>query len=120
MTRFATGLVIGTLALAGALLGCDQSNNQSKPATPAAAGSTDAVAPVTHKTTGRIEAVDPVAGSLKIHHAAVPSISWPAMTMDFLVSDKTLLNNVKSGQEIEFEFYDRGGDYVVTSVKAKQ
>lgn len=39
------------------------------------------------------------------------------MTMDFGVSDKALLNNVKSGQQIEFEFIERGSDYIVTTIR---
>ena len=86
------------------------------PATPAA-GSTAGQTASAHKASGTIEAVDPVAGTLRINHGPVASLSWPSMTMDFGVSDKGLLNNVKSGQQVEFEFIERGTDYVVTAIR---
>lgn len=118
MTRFSLVLIL----LTGALFGCGEKADAPAPTTPqtdAASGQQNA-APATHQASGSIEAVDPVAGTLRIQHGPVASVGWPAMTMDFIVSDKALLNNVKSGQKIDFDFYDRGGDYVVTSIRVKQ
>lgn len=130
MTRIVFALAV--LALT-ALSACDKqsptaSDSASSSSTPAAtventapasstAGSTAGQTASAHKATGTVEAVDPVAGTLKIKHGPVASLSWPSMTMDFVVSDKALLNNVKSGQQIEFEFIERGSDYVVTAIR---
>lgn len=118
MTRFSVVLIV----LATVLFGCGEKTDAPKPTTPqtGAAPSQQRTAPATHQASGSIEAVDPVAGTLRIHHGPVASVGWPAMTMDFVVSDKTLLNGLKSGQNIDFEFYDRDGDYVVTSIRIKQ
>lgn len=126
MTRFSVALIL----LASALAGCGEKANAPTSTTAQtsappsaqtdAAPSQQQTRPATHQASGSIEAVDPVAGTLRIHHGPVASLGWPAMTMDFVVSDKALLNNVKSGQNIDFDFYDRNGDYVVTSIKTKQ
>lgn len=130
MTRIASALTLLALTVLSA---CDkQSPTNSGSATSSSTppttvenaapegpttGATDRQTANAHKTSGTIEAVDPVAGTLKINHGPVASLSWPAMTMDFGVSDKALLNNVKSGQQIEFEFIERGTDYVVTAIR---
>lgn len=118
MTRITLALA---LAASITLAACDKkpdSNNAEPAATGPVANSATATAPApAHTASGKIEAVDPVAGTLKINHGPVPSLSWPAMTMDFSVSDKNLLNNIKSGQQIEFEFVERGSDYVVTAIR---
>lgn len=124
MTRFSAVLIL----LAGALLGCGEKADAPKSTNPQSAGSgpqgtapsEPQTSPATHQASGSIEAVDPVAGTLRINHGPVASLGWPAMTMDFVVSDKALLNNLKSGDAIAFEFHDRGGDYVVTSIRANQ
>lgn len=118
MTRFAFAL--GS-ALVVALLGCEkapQGTTAVPPVAAPAADSTQSAPPkaAAHKASGKIEAVDPVAGTLKINHGPVESLGWPPMTMDFSVGDKALLNNLKSGQQVEFEFIERGSNYVVTAI----
>jgi Cu(I)/Ag(I) efflux system protein CusF len=44
-------------------------------------------------------------------------MNWPAMTMTFKVKDKALLQKVKQGEKVNFEFVQQGKDYVVTAVK---
>jgi Cu(I)/Ag(I) efflux system periplasmic protein CusF len=68
-----------------------------------------------HKATGVITRVDK--DKVTIKHEPVPSINWPGMTMAFLVKDKTLMEKMKNGQKIDFEFAQQGRDYVVTGVK---
>lgn len=122
MTRFAPAFTLLALTV---LLGCEkQSTPPQNSATqsdtaPTQAQNSEPASPATatHKASGKIEAVDPVAGTLKINHGPVATLNWPAMTMDFTVSDKALLNNLKSGQQIEFDFTERGSDYVVTAIR---
>ena len=68
-----------------------------------------------HKATGVITRVDK--DKVTIKHEPVPSINWPGMTMAFLVKDKALMEKMKKGQKIDFEFAQQGRDYVVTGVK---
>ena len=70
-----------------------------------------------HKGTGKVTKVDPAASSVTIAHDPVSTMSWPAMTMTFKVKDKALLEKVKQGEKVDFEFVQQGKDYIVTAVK---
>ena len=61
--------------------------------------------------------VDPATNSVTIAHEPVSTMNWPAMTMTFKVKDKALLQKVKEGEKVDFEFVQQGKDYVVTAVK---
>jgi Cu(I)/Ag(I) efflux system periplasmic protein CusF len=71
----------------------------------------------THKGAGTVQKVDPAGGSVTIAHGPIESMKWPAMTMTFKVKDKALLEKVKQGEKVDFDFVQQGKDYVVTSVK---
>jgi Cu(I)/Ag(I) efflux system periplasmic protein CusF len=70
-----------------------------------------------HKGTGKVTKVDPAGGSVTIAHEPVSTMNWPAMTMTFKAKDKKLLEKVKQGEKVEFEFIQQGKDYIVTAVK---
>ena len=83
-------------------------------AAPAAASAASSVG---HKAEGRIDAVDAKAGTVSINHGAVPTLKWPAMTMEFKLANSSLLSGLQPGQPIAFEFVERQpGEYVVTSI----
>ena len=65
---------------------------------------------------GGVVAVDQAAGKLKLKHEAVPELKWPGMTMDFPVADKAVLNGVKAGQKVEFQFDMASGMPRVTRI----
>jgi Cu(I)/Ag(I) efflux system membrane fusion protein len=70
-----------------------------------------------HKATGTIAAVNAAAGTVKIEHDAIPSLKWPAMTMDFQAKDKLLLRDVKPGQSVEFDLAPGApGEFVVERI----
>jgi len=75
-----------------------EAKGDSKPAAPGAAA-----APATHRGEGTVEAVDMAQASVTLAHGPIPSLKWPAMTMDFKVKDAALLRTLKPGQKIEFE-----------------
>ncbi len=91
-------------------------------ATPAAAqhaGHGDHAAPaaapaaaVAIKGAGVVKAVDPKAGTVKIHHAPIPALKWPAMTMDFKASP-TVLAAAKVGKSVTFTL-NAAGDQVLS------
>jgi Cu(I)/Ag(I) efflux system protein CusF len=83
-------------------------DNMGKPMAPAAK---------THKAAGVVKAVDAKAGMVTVAHGPVPTLNWDAMTMDFKVKDKKLLDKFAQGKKVEFEFVGQGDDYVVTTVK---
>ena len=86
---------------------------QAKPAANAAAAGQ-----VTHRGDGTVEAVDPARATVTLSHAPIASLKWPAMSMDFRVKDPALMQTLKPGQKIGFEFTDAGGgDYLIVRVQ---
>lgn len=71
----------------------------------------------THKAVGVVKKVDPQAGTATLAHEPVKSMKWPSMTMAFQVKDKAVLDKLAEGKKVEFEFEQRGKDYVITSAK---
>ena len=89
-------------------------NGAPKPAAPGAAA-----APATHRGEGTVEAVDPANASVTLAHGPIPSLKWPAMTMDFKVKDAALLRTLKPGQKIVFDTVAGApGEYVIVRVEA--
>jgi Cu/Ag efflux protein CusF len=80
-----------------------------------------AQAAAAHKGEGTVHKVDAAAGRLNISHGPIPSLNWPAMTMDFQVRDKAVLRDVKPGQKVEITIVQEGASkFVVTQVKPLQ
>jgi len=70
-----------------------------------------------HKTKGTVEAVDRKAGSVEINHEPIPSLKWPAMSMEFKVKDKAMLEGVKKGQAVEIDIAQRApGEFVIERI----
>jgi Cu(I)/Ag(I) efflux system membrane fusion protein len=75
--------------------------------------------PGLHKASGRIVEIDTAQGQVKLDHAPVPILQWPAMTMGFLVPDRKALAGLKAGDAVEFVFQgkpDKDGSYVITKI----
>lgn len=71
----------------------------------------------THKAVGVVKKVDPKAGVVTLAHEAVNSLSWPPMTMGFMLKDRMLLDKLVVGKTVNFEFIQNADGYVVTAVK---
>jgi Cu(I)/Ag(I) efflux system membrane fusion protein len=72
---------------------------------------------VGHKASGTIDSTDAKAGTVSLNHGPVPTLKWPAMTMEFTVAHAALLAGLKPGQAVDFEFVERQpGEYVVTRI----
>jgi len=88
----------------------------------APAGSTvapSAPASIGHKAEGTVDGIDPKAGTVSLNHGPVATLKWPAMTMEFKAANTGLLDGLKPGQAVAFEFVERQpGEYVVTSITA--
>ncbi|HSA69434.1 MAG TPA: efflux RND transporter periplasmic adaptor subunit [Burkholderiales bacterium] len=70
-----------------------------------------------HRGTGTVQAVDPKDGSVEISHEPIPSLNWPAMSMEFKVKDKALLAGLKPGQSVEFDLTQlEPGEYLVERI----
>ena len=93
------------------------------PATPVKAGTPSGPGPeaakgVGHQAEGSVDSVDAKAGTVSLSHGPVASLKWPAMTMDFKVANATLLQALKPGARVAFEFVERQpGEWVITAVK---
>ncbi len=73
----------------------------------------------TYTAKGEVVAVDKAAGKVKLKHEAVPELDWPAMTMFFLVNDKSRLDALKVGDRVELEFVNiNGGGPLIMQIKA--
>jgi len=88
-------------------------------ATPSSETAQPKAAGAGHKAEGTVDEVDVKAGTASISHGAVPSLKWPAMTMDFKVANSALMNDLKPGATVAFEFVERQpGEWVITGVQA--
>lgn len=70
-----------------------------------------------HKGQGKVNGVDMKAGKVNLTHGPIPSLNWPAMTMDLQVKDKALLKGVMPGQNIEFDIAQQDpGQFAITRI----
>lgn len=75
-------------------------------------------ASVGHHAEGRVDSVDDRSGTVTVSHGPVPSLKWPAMTMEFVVANDALRKELKPGASVAFDFVERGpGEWVITAVK---
>jgi Cu/Ag efflux protein CusF len=68
--------------------------------------------------TGTVNSLDAAQHRINLSHTAIPSIGWPAMTMDFAVAPSVDLTRVKPGSRVNFAIQKgKGGMYEVQSVQ---
>ena len=75
-----------------------------------------------HTGNATVGAIDAQKGKIELHHGPIPSLKWPAMSMGFVVDDRSQLTNLKAGDEIEFEIRGepgKDGDFVITRITKK-
>lgn len=73
---------------------------------------------VGHHGEGSVDSIDAKAGTLSLNHKAIESLKWPAMTMEFKLANVGLLQGLKPGDAVSFEFVERSpGEWVVTQIK---
>ena len=70
-----------------------------------------------HQGVGVVKKIDPAGGTVTIAHGSIKTLKWPAMTMTFVVQDRMLLDKFAVDKKVEFEFVQRGSEYVITSAK---
>ncbi len=76
---------------------------------------------VGHQADGVLEAVDADNASVSVTHDPIPSLKWPAMTMDFMLANPGLVTGIDAGTAIRFEFVERGpGEWVITTLTPAQ
>lgn len=72
----------------------------------------------THRGEGTINAMDFAHAAVTLAHGPIASLQWPAMTMDFHVSDPALLRSLKPGQKVIFEITEESaGEYIIVHIQ---
>ncbi len=75
-----------------------------------------------HAGTGKVIALDVAKRRLELEHGPIPALKWPAMQMEFAVTDPAILQGVKPGDEVAFEMraeQTREGDWVIEALRPK-
>lgn len=68
---------------------------------------------------GEVRKVDAEQAKITIKHGPLENLGMPGMTMIFRVSDRALLDNIKSGDAIRFRAEKIDGAYTVTHLEKK-
>lgn len=69
---------------------------------------------------GVVKAINTANGTVTIQHHAIPSIQWPAMTMNFEADPPSLLKDVRIGEKVNFTLHPAGMHSTVTAITAQQ
>ena len=105
------GIVVLSVALAGSAYA--QMKDHSGHGAPQSAKKEAAA----HKGTGVVKSLDAEKGTVMLAHEPIASLRWPSMTMKFIAKDKKMLDKLKPGQKVEFEFIQQDKDYVLNRLK---
>ena len=109
-----------SMAIAYTAQASDSHHNMHGEASSTTAGISKQVNEVRHQSVGVIKSIDNKQQKISISHEAIPEISWPPMTMNFIftpVADK--VNGLKPGEKIIFSFTQQGNDYVLQSIETQ-
>ena len=107
----AAALVLGS----GTSLAADMKGMEMKDMSPTRMSKADKAG--THTAKGMVKKIDAKSGTVTLDHEPVKSMSWPSMTMDFKVKEKAVMEKLSAGRKVEFDFEQRGKEYVITKVK---
>ncbi len=66
---------------------------------------------------GKVRSVDKAEGTVTLERDAVPSLNIPKATNVFAVSNRAMLDNVKTGDAVLFAADKNGGDVTVTAIR---
>jgi Cu/Ag efflux protein CusF len=86
----------------------------------AQANSTSAASKSADFTDGEVRTVYKDEGKITIKHGEIKNLNMSAMTMVFMVSDKSLLNKIKAGDKIKFKAISKNGELVVTEIQTSK
>lgn len=68
---------------------------------------------------GVVREIDRSNSRVKLDHGPIPAIGMPGMTMTFKVKTPELLDQVKPGDEVNFEIEQSGLGWVITKLNRK-
>jgi Cu(I)/Ag(I) efflux system membrane fusion protein len=71
-----------------------------------------------HQALGTLDSIE-ASGVVMVTHEPVASLNWPQMTMEFVLANPALVERIKPGARIHFEFVERKpGEWVITRIEA--
>ncbi len=71
-----------------------------------------------HQGKGTVEVIEPEKNRIKLAHGPIKSLGWGAMKMFFKVEEADLLEDVKVGDKVNFEFLKtRDGRFVIIDIE---
>jgi Cu/Ag efflux protein CusF len=103
-------IVLPLLFLCLSFLSCEKQPDPVK---------SQAVVSLTFQGKGLVKAINTEKQKITMDHEAIKDY-MEAMTMDFSVADKSMLNNVKVGDKIEFTLKYEAGINTVTEIRKTQ
>jgi Cu(I)/Ag(I) efflux system protein CusF len=89
--------------------------NRDRSTPPKVSGPGAAVATTSYQGEGRVISVNAKRPSIEIDHEEIKGL-MPAMTMEFYVKDKSLLEGLKTSDHIEFTIDNGVGGLVITKI----
>jgi Cu/Ag efflux protein CusF len=75
--------------------------------------------PAGASASGVIREIDRANSRIKIDHGPISTIGMPAMTMTFKVKNPALLDQVKQGDQVNFEIEQSGLGWIITNLNRK-
>ena len=78
---------------------------------------TSTPAGVADMTDAEVRTIDMDTGKVTLRHADIKSLDMPAMTMVFVVKDKTMLDKLKTGDKVKFKAINDAGKFTVTEIQ---
>ncbi len=65
---------------------------------------------------GEVRRIDAPASKITLKHGPIPELELPAMTLVYLVSDTTMITDLKPGDTIRFSADRVNGEYTVVRI----
>ena len=66
---------------------------------------------------GKINSINPDANMVNIAMGPVKALGWPSMSMNFLLQNTAMLNDLKTGEIVSFDFAkNTDGGYVIARI----
>ncbi len=66
---------------------------------------------------GLVQSIDKERGVVTIKHGPLPAFGMMAMTMSYVIKDKSQLASLRPLQTVEFELSYDGNNYLITEIK---
>ena len=97
---------------------CNRDGSRLPSNPPKVSGPAAAVATTSYQGEGRVISLKPKLPSIEIDHQEIKGL-MPAMTMEFYVKDKSLLDGLKAGDDIAFTIDNGVGGLAITKINKK-